>query len=188
MLVIHPEDRTTAVLSTLYEGMEATVVSDNRSGNEMEHLLHHASRQERVMLLGHGSDRGLFYRKDDTKELFDKIIVGHPQAYQLRKHGGQLIGIWCHAVKFARAEGLHGLFSGMIIPEQHEAEEYGVGATQEEISASNRTMFLKLRQLLDGHTPLHEIPQEMKARDDEHTQLSAFNYGNFHYLPQFGII
>ena len=148
----------------------------------MGHLLHHASTQERIMLLGHGSDKGLFYREDDTKDEFDKIIVGHPHSFHLRKHGGNLIGIWCHADEFARAEGLHGLFSGMIISEVQEAVEYGVVTTQEEIFASNNVMFSKLRKMLDEHTPLHEIPLKLKTLDDEHTQLSEFNYGNFYYL------
>ena len=30
MLVIHPKDKTTAMLSALYEGLEAQVVDDNR--------------------------------------------------------------------------------------------------------------------------------------------------------------
>ena len=118
MLIIHPKDRTTSVLSTLYEGIGANVISGKCSNKEMEHLLHHVSTQERIMLLGHGSDKGLFYREDDTKNEFDKIIVGHPHTFHLRKHGGNMIGIWCHADKFARAEGLHGLFSGMIISEE----------------------------------------------------------------------
>ncbi len=182
MLVIHPKDSTTAVLSILYEGMEANVVSCNCSHKKMEQLLHHVSMQERIMLLGHGSDKGLFYREDDTAEEFDKIIVGHSHAFYLRKHCGNIIGIWCHADNFARAEGLHGLFSGMIISEQQKAAEYGVAAMQEEIAASNHVMFSKLRQLLDERTPLHEIPQKMKVWDEEHTPLSTFNYGNFYYL------
>ena len=74
MLVVHPKDRTTSVLSTLYEGKDANVISCNCSNKEIEHLLHHVSSQERIMLLGHGSDKGLFYREDDTKDEFDKII------------------------------------------------------------------------------------------------------------------
>ena len=88
MLVIHPEEKTTAMLSALYDGLEAQVVDDCRSTKEMGHLLRHVSTQERIMLLGHGSDKGLFFRKDDSKEEFDKIIVGHSHAYHLRKHGG----------------------------------------------------------------------------------------------------
>lgn len=60
MLVVHPKDRTTSVLSTLYDGMDANMVSSNCSNKKMEHLLHHVSTQERIMLLGHGSDKGLF--------------------------------------------------------------------------------------------------------------------------------
>lgn len=182
MLVVHPKDRTTSVLSTLYEGMDANVVSGKCSNKEMEHLLHHVSTQERIMLLGHGSDKGLFYREDDTKDEFDKIIVGHPHSFHLRKHGGNMVGIWCHAYEFARAEGLHGLFSGMIISEVKEAEEYGIIASQQEILQSNIIMFEYLRKLLDEDIPLHEIPQRIKNMDDEKTSLSMFNYHNFHYI------
>ena len=59
MLVIHPKDKTTAMLSALYDGMEAQVVTDCRSTKEMGRLLHHVSTQDRIMLLGHGSDKGL---------------------------------------------------------------------------------------------------------------------------------
>lgn len=106
------------MLTALYEGTEAQVVRDERSSGEVGHLLHHVSTQERILLLGHGSDKGLFFRRDDSREGFDRIIVGHPHAYYLRRHGGNLVGIWCHACLFAQAEGLHGLFSGMIVSER----------------------------------------------------------------------
>ena len=108
MLVIHPKDKTTVMLSALYDGLKAQVVDDNRSTKEMGHLLRHVSTQERIMLLGHGSDKGLFFRADESKEGFDKIIVGHPHAYHMRKHGGNMVAVWCNADQFARAEGLHG--------------------------------------------------------------------------------
>ena len=182
MLVIHHIDRNTDVLKMLYAGLDARVVSDDCSNKEMDHLLKHTSTQERVMLLGHGSDKGLFFRRDDTKNEFDKVIVAHRNNYMLRRHDGNIIGIWCHANLFAQAEGLHGLFSGMMISEESEAEEYGIAATHEEILASNKVMFGKLRRLLDEHVPLHEIPARMRALDNEHTPLSEFNYGNFHYM------
>ena len=97
MLVIHPKDKTTAMLSALYEGLEAQVVDDCRSTKEMGYLLHHVSTQERIMLLGHVSGKGLFYRADDSKEGFDKVIVGHPHVYHLRKHGGNIVAVWCNA-------------------------------------------------------------------------------------------
>ena len=59
MLVIHPKDKTTAMLSSLYDGLEAQVVNNCHSTKEMGRLLYHVSTQERIMLLGYGSDKGL---------------------------------------------------------------------------------------------------------------------------------
>ena len=157
--MIHPTDRTTEMLSILYEGLEAKLIESDCSNKEMGHLLRHTSPSKRIMLLGHGSDKGLFYRDDDTKDEFDKIIVGHPHAFHLRNHGSNIIGIWCHAVEFAKKEGLHGLFSGMIISEMSEAEKYGVTTDKESMDRTNRIMFTQLRRLLDNGTPLHEIPE-----------------------------
>ena len=182
MLVIHPTDRTTEMLSILYEGLGARSVETKRSKKEMEHLLHHTSPGERIMLLGHGTDKGLYFRKNNEKEGFDSIIVGHPQAYHLRKHCGGIIGIWCHAVEFAQKEGLHGLFSGMIISEMSEAEEYGVATDEDSMDRTNRLMFAQLRRLLDDGTPLHEIPARLKALDTTQSELSRFNYERFYYV------
>ena len=126
MLVIHPKDKTTAMLSALYDGLEAQVVADCRSTKEMGRLLHHVSTQERIMLLGHGSDKGLFFREDDSKNEFDKIIVGHSHRYHLHNHGSNIVAVWCNADQFARVEGLHGLFTGMIVSELSEALLYQV--------------------------------------------------------------
>lgn len=182
MLVIHPTDKTTEMLSILYEGLGARVIESYSSNKEMGYQLRHTLPSERIMLLGHGSDRGLYYRKNDKEEDFDGIIVGHPQAYYLRKHCGGIIGIWCHAMEFAKNEGLHGLFSGMIISEMSEAEEYGVDTDKESIDRTNRIMFTQLRRLLDDGAPLHEIPERLKALDTTQSELSRFNYERFYYL------
>ena len=88
MLVVHPIDITTAVLSTLYKGLESKVVDQNMSKREIEHFLYHSPQRERIMLLGHGSDKGLYSRTDDMIPEFDRIIVGHSHAYHLRRHNG----------------------------------------------------------------------------------------------------
>ena len=180
--MIHPKDKTTTMLSALYDGLEAQVIDDYRSTKEMGHLLHHVSTQERIMLLGHGSDKGLFFRKDDSKDEFDKIIVGHSHAYHLRKHGGNIVAVWCNADQFARAEGLHGLFSGMIVSELSEAQLYKIETTQEELDSENVKLARRLRTLLDERIPLSEIPKRLLAMDNVHSPLTTFNYTNFYYL------
>ena len=181
MLVIHPKDKTTAMLSALYDGLEAQVVIDYRTTKEMGRLLHHVSTQERIMLLGHGSDKGLFFREDDSKNEFDKIIVGHSHRYHLHNHGSNIVAVWCNADQFARAEGLHGLFTGMIVSELSEALLYQVETTQEELDRENVKLARRLRTLLDERIPLSEIPKRMLAMDDIHSPLTTFNYNNFYY-------
>ena len=182
MLVIHPKDKTTAMISALYDGLEEQVVTDYRKTKKMESMLQNVSTQERIMFLGHGSDKGLFFREDDSKEGFDKVIVGHPHTYHLRKHGGKIVAVWCNADLFARAEGLHGLFTGMIVSELNEALLYQVETTQEELDRENVKLAMRLRALLDAGIPLTEIPKRMLAMDDVHSPLTTFNYKNFYYL------
>lgn len=182
MLVIHPRDKTTAMLSALYDRLSAHVVDDLRSTKEISHLLHHTSAQERIMLLGHGSEKGLFFRTDDSKDEFDKTIVGHPHAFHLRKHGGNIVAIWCNANRFARTEGLHGLFSGMIVSELKEAQLYQVETTIDELNRENIKISKRLRLLLDEGIPLNEIPERILALNDVKSPLTTFNYNNFYYL------
>lgn len=128
----------------------------------MGRLLHHVSTHERIMLLRHGSDKGLFFRKDDSKDEYDKVIVCHAHAYHLRKHDGNIVAVWCNADKFARAEGLHGLFTNLIITDKREAQEHGIITLQMYIDDACYTMYSRLRKLLDDGAPLREIPQLMK--------------------------
>ncbi len=183
MLIIHPKDKTTAVLSLLYKEVEHANVLDQSSTNaEIKHRLNHVNPAERIMLLGHGSAQGLFSRDDESRDEFDCLIISHPHAYYLRRHGGNIVAIWCNADLFARSEGLHGLFSGMIISELSEALLYDIPTTQEELDIEIPKLFARLRQLLDMRLPLSEIPQRIQEMDDTHSPLTEFNYNRFYYL------
>lgn len=183
MIVIHPTDRTTAFLSKLYEGMEgAVVIKDNLSKKDMNQILHHMSKNERILLLGHGCYKGLYWREDDTKPEFDAIVVGHPHNYHLRNHGSNIVAVFCHADKFAESERLHGLFTGMLISEMSEAITEGIETTGEEIDRENLKFVIRLRSLLDEEVPLHEIPQRMLALDDVRSPLTTFNYQRIYYM------
>lgn len=182
MLVIHPNDKTTMMLRALYEGLDAKVVDDYRPTKNIAHLLYHTSQQERIMLLGHGCDKGLLCRKDETDDVFQHLIVFHPHAYYLRRHNGNIVAVWCHADEFARKEGLHGLFTGMIISELSEAQANDVQTTQEELDRENVKLAQRLRMLLDEGIPLCDIPERMLALEDVHSPLTTFNYRRFYYL------
>ena len=183
MLVIHPKDCTTAMLASLYDGVAGVRLMDQSHSNAaISRALNHTPHGERVMLLGHGSDKGLFSRIDDSADTFDRIIVSHQHAYYLRRHGCNIVAVWCNADKFAISEGLHGLFSGMIVTEMHEAAECGIVTTEEELRVEGVKLVRRLRQLLDECVPLCEVPRRIAALDDAHTPLTAFNYQNFYYI------
>lgn len=83
-LIIHPEDHTTAFASALYEGWtDADVHNEKLTSKEVSHLFHHCSPTTQIMLIGHGSGKGLFYREDSHTEGFDCVIVGHPHKHWL---------------------------------------------------------------------------------------------------------
>lgn len=183
MLVIHPKDHTTAYLSALYKGVDnAVIISGNISRADLNHKLHHTPKSERILLLGHGSDKGLFWRNDDMEPGFDGIVLGHPHTYHLRNHGSNIIAVFCNADKFAQEEHLHGLFTGMIISELGEAEEFGIQTSEEEIECENRKFVERLRSLLEGNVSLCDIPQRMLEMDDSHTPLTEFNYRRIYFL------
>ena len=79
-------------------------------------------------------------------------------------------------------EGLHGLFSGMIVSELSETLLYQVETTQEELDRENAKLVRRLRALFDARIPLSEIPKRMLAMNDVHSPLTTFNYNNFYYL------
>lgn len=183
MLVMHPEDRTTAFLSKLYEGMEDTIViKDNLSKREMNHILHHIPKTERIMLLGHGCYKGLYWRADDSKPEFDSIVVSHSHSFHLRNHGSNIVAVFCHADRFFETEKIHGLCTSMIISEKSEAIAENIETTEEEIERENLKFVTRLRSLLDEEVPLHEIPQRMLALDDVHSPLTIFNYQRIYYM------
>ena len=178
MLIIHPSDPTTDFLRTIYEGREdVRLLTGGESRKELGSILFHLRPGERVMLLGHGSPEGLFRLEKDGEY---RLYVGHSMAYALRKH--PVIGIWCHAGLFARKEHLHGLFSGMIVSEMNEAQDYDIACSQEDLDRENANLAERLRALFDQDVPFQEIPSRLAAMDSARTQLTTFNYNNFYCL------
>ena len=171
MLVIHPADTSTDFLQALYDGQEGIrLLRGNESRNQVNDILFHLPSREPVMLLGHGSDAGLFRKQDGAYSLY----IGRSMAYCLRKH--PVIGIWCHAYLFAEQLRLHGLFSGMIVSEMDEAREYAMKTSEEELERENQLFATNLASLLRAGIPIPEIPGEMRALIQDGPEVRDFNY------------
>lgn len=177
-MIIHTHPEETALLTLLYRGKQAHVVHDYSDG-QIRNLLSQTPAQEQVMLLGKGSRRGLYAPQED---LTDRLVIGHAEADLLHRHNGNIVGIWRHADKFAKRMGLHGLFTGLIITDRHEAEHYGIMTLQHLIEEANLHLFSTLRNLLDSGTSLCDIPQQMYRSEAHASCLLTFNYSEIFYL------
>lgn len=177
-LVIHPHDESTMFLRLLYEGRDdVDILCEN---NVSDRVVRDALRShERIMLLGHGTEYGLLGCHDLSSDTFSRIVVGCEHVQFLR--GKEIIGIWCNANIFGEKYGLHGLFSGMVISELHEALSLGVGTSADELSLENMRYASILRKCIDCHS-LDAVPSVFLSMDESHTPLTEFNYSSLYAI------
>ena len=171
MLVIHPIDPTTSFLSVLYEDLEdVRILHGLESRNKLNQMLFHLRPGEPVMLLGHGSDAGLFRKQNGVNTLY----IGRSMAYCLRKH--PVIGVFCHACIYAEQLRLHGLFTGMIISEMEEAQMYKMQTSVAELKRESRLFASTLAGFLRSGLPYSEIPIMMRRAIGDGPEVRDFNY------------
>lgn len=107
-LVIHPDDRSTDFLRAIYAGTDWTILNSNTSNSNLKKLI---KEHDRIIMLGHGSESGMFG--------YGKFVIEPKLVYLLRDK--ECVSIWCNADVFFRKYGLKGLYTGMIISEYEEA-------------------------------------------------------------------
>lgn len=177
MLVIHPADPTTDFLRVLYEGKEGCrCLLGGESRNQVNDLLFHLPPGEPVMLLGHGTDAGLFRLEQGEQRRY----VGRQMAFCLRRH--PIIGVWCHANRFAEAHGLSGLFSGMVVSEREEAETYGIATSEKELERENLLFASTLAGFLNAGLPYPEIVARMREAAGNGPAVRMFNFNSLYAI------
>lgn len=129
-LIIHPEDKTTEFLSTIYDGMQNCVILKTKE--QFKNIEDEIRNADRVICLGHGTEDGLL---EIYGMNFNYVI--HSNHTELLKNK-ECIFIWCNADKFVSSyEPLNTYATGMIISETLEALYCKVIANQNEITESN---------------------------------------------------
>jgi len=132
-LVIHPIDHTTDFLSKIYYNKGWKVIRSGVSNSELKRQI---QAHDRIIMLGHGYEGGLY-------DLDAKRIVISPSHVQLLREK-ICIGIWCNANVFFEKYELNGHYTGMIISEVDEAYLFSVYSDHldKDIEESN-TLFSK---------------------------------------------
>ncbi len=177
MTIIHANDPATRFLSLLYDQREDIKTLITEKSTNMD-VIRAIRGDDTIMMLGHGSEAGLcsIIREDDS---FERLLVNSSHVQFLRDK--TCIGIWCKADQFAKKYKLHGLFTGMIISEMHEAINEHVTTTQEEIDREMLKFTSRLRHCILKYG-LKDTPMRMQVLDDVKSELTQFNYNNLYYF------
>ena len=176
MTIIHANDPTTQMLSLIYNQREDITAHITEKSSNMD-VIRAIRGDDTIMMLGHGIPFGLL-SKPNKEGWYDRLLVNSNHVQFLRDK--TCIGIWCYADQFARQYGLHGLFSGMIISELHEAQALNVPTTQEELDLEMVKFATRLRDCINQYG-LQDTPARMKELDDVKSELTLFNYNNLYY-------
>lgn len=127
-LIIHPNDRSTDFLKTIYEDIpDQTLITGGITRTDLIQLI---EGHDRVMMMGHGTPQGLLSMFQFEKYI--PYIVDYKVVPYLREKKDNVF-IWCNADKFVNFHGLRGFYSGMFISEVSEAFYCGLPGTSQDI-------------------------------------------------------
>ena len=204
MLVIHPKDKSTSLAEAIYANMpNVHVVEDEWYERGIGQLLWQTPKEEPILIVGYGDCHGLYRdRFYDVLEICPDDVddpvwmqrlancqVGAPQivlnrihAYNLRRHNGNIIGIWPNAVEFARRNHLHGLFTSTFFFNAKDAEDYGDMTLDMYIDRSNYVLYRTLSKLLTSRVPLYKIPEKLHQRGYQDMGVHFRNFDSFFCL------
>lgn len=131
-LVIHPKDKSTDFLCPIYADKGWTVID---AIHPQKKLLKQAIKDhDRIIMLGHGTDKGLMNINMHT-------IIDSNMIYLLKDKF--IISIWCHSDQFMTKYDLKGFYTGMFISDLSEAHYYGIFDSDEDLIDKSNDKFAK---------------------------------------------
>ena len=102
-LVIHPKDPTTEFLRHAYEGKGFTVLNNVAEIRNMQNLKAQIQAHDRIMLMGHGFDGGLFGLTENGG-----ICILFTAGMSKWLRGKDTWMVFCHAHEFQRQNNIKG--------------------------------------------------------------------------------
>ena len=163
-LVIHPKDPTTDFLIEIYRGKDWTLINTKTSE---EFLREQIIMHDRIVMLGHGSESGLYGFGEMTinSSCVDLLIDKY------------CVCIWCNADLFVQEHGLKGFYTGMIISETLEAWVCDVPADSNTINESNISFASAIKHAIDDENML----EKAKSLYAGNSEVVQYNRNNLYY-------
>lgn len=203
MLVIHPYDKSTIQAEAIYANMDVRVVDAAWYERGIGQLLWQTPKEELILMIGYGDCHGLYaHRYSEVLEVNPLDVEKNPtwiqrleacldtphyvlrklHAYNLRKHNGNLIGIWPGAAEFARRNKLHGLFTDKFIFNYKDAEQYGTMTLDMYIDEENNSLYRTFGKLISHHVPFYKIPEKLERYASNRPNIFHRNFESFFCL------
>lgn len=199
MIVIHTDKVHTGLAQVSYANLEVRLVQQEQYERGIGSLLWQTPPEEPILMIGSGDSHGLYLRKHNQElcikpsETYDMTsidrlkacmdvphyVVRNLHAYSLRKHRGDIIGIWPGAAEFARRNKLHGLFTDHFLFDYADAESCGIMTTTMRINEVNYSLYKTLGKLISAHVPLCQIPKQLEQCALSKLSLQLENHKNF---------
>lgn len=168
-LVIHPDDRSTDFLRPIYRDITNSVIVTG--GKSHEEILNLIENHDRVIMLGHGSTKGLFGINFNRALVIDGTCV---EALSKKKDN---VYIWCNADVFVEWYNLKGFYSGMFISEVGEADYCNVITDQEQVSISNKLFAIIVGNYINKpSTELHSLVKETYGALTKDNKVAKYNW------------
>lgn len=172
-LVIHPKDPTTDFLIPIYEGRGWTVINQMKSKSDLKQQI---KNHDRIIMLGHGTDRGLLSIEREEKQVVDFVYyIDATMVYLLREK--ECVCIWCNADNFVERYELQGFYTGMIISEYEEAMMYAIPHNSRDIEESNSLFTQAIKDSISKDDMLSEATRIYQS---ESNPIILFNRENLY--------
>ena len=149
-LVFHPIDATTDFLSNVYKNKDYTIIRHIPSKSKIKKLI---KEHDRIILLGHGTERGLLYNY--IPHFYNHSIIGSEYVYLLREKN--CIGIFCYASEFFEQYKLKGFATGMFISDIDEAYSFNVNTNKDELNESNILLANAINKYIDSDNMYQDV-------------------------------
>ena len=173
VLVIHPDDRSTDFLTSIYENIPNKLVL--RGGYTVGEVNNLIEEHDRIIMLGHGSPFGLFSM--GKFQSYSGYVINKDTVDILT--GKECVFIWCNADMFMKQHTqLTGFYSGMFISEVGEADYMGLfGMDQETVDESN----YGFSEILGKYTTetiddIYEKVREDYSKIADNNPVANYNY------------
>lgn len=161
-LVIHPIDASTDFLQEIYLGRDWTIVRASVSKSMLKQLM---NSHDRIVMLGHGTDQGLIDG--------DRYVIDCKWVDLLRQK--ECVCVWCNADQFVSKYKLSGIFTGMIISEDIEANMYCINASFDQMQHSNKLFADTIKTCIDS---IHFVHYAKSMYHDVTNPVINFNRNN----------